>query len=251
MDSENLAPETTEPSAFEILTNVVVAPGDTFEEQRDKPARVSLWLLPILLGCFIGAILGALIVAQPAIAQQLKDMRERQMQKQVESGKITKEAAEQGSKMVEGFMTPTLMTIFAVGGAVVESFARVFVCGLFLWLVASLIYRTQLDFLKWVELSAMSYVVDILGGVVNKLLIIFKGNMLASLSPILFVAEPDSLNRNHLLLGTLELMSIWSLVVLAIGFARYVRKPTWSVCLWMFLAMYGMRVGWIFFSTRS
>jgi hypothetical protein len=66
------------------------------------------------------------------------------------------------------------------------------------------------------------------------LVIVAKGNMYATLSPALFLEDYDVQNKTHLMLGSLNIVTLWYIGVLCVGLSKVSGKSLGTVALWLF-----------------
>ena len=77
----------SEPSSLtDRLTNVIIAPGEVFEEIKNAPVRASNWLVPLILACIATVAYISIAFSQPAIVRAMQEQRENAMQKKVAAG---------------------------------------------------------------------------------------------------------------------------------------------------------------------
>ena len=236
------SPESTAPSSlFGRLANVIASPAEVFDELRTAPRRAANWLVPAILLAVIGAICGLVVVSQPAIAQQLREVRDQAIQKQVAKGEITAQDAERASATLEK-LGPIFATVAAVVGAAMDGFARPFVAAAILWLLAVKVFKAPLPYLTAVEAAGLASVVLVLGRVINSLIVLVMGNLFVNASPILLVGKVDLSKASHLFLANLDAFSLWYLVVIAVALSRLTNVPlarAGSCCLavWVVLGL--------------
>lgn len=201
------------------LFNVWAAPGDVFDEIKlAKPATAN-WLVPVLLSCVVGVISVFVIFSQPGVQQQLREKQEEQLDKLVASGKLNAEAKAKAQSGIESFGM-TLVKISGSVGAIVASFAWVLVAAGVLKLLGSWLFKAHFSFPKALEVAGLSAMVSSLGGIVQTLLVVATGSMFASAGPALLISNFSPANKMHLLLGTINLMTLWYVGVLGLGLAK-------------------------------
>ena len=83
--------------------NVIAAPGDVFEEVKTSPPSTANWLAPALIFILVSWLGAALIFSQDSIKQQLSDITNKAIDKQIEKGKIPKERIEATRQVAEKF----------------------------------------------------------------------------------------------------------------------------------------------------
>ena len=114
--------------------NIFAAPGEVFDEIKTAPHRAANWLTPALLLIVLSWVSAWLIFSQPAIQQQMKDLSNRAIDRQVEKGKLTSAQADQARAATEKYGSMGYKIGSAVGPVLV-AFISPFWGGLILWLV--------------------------------------------------------------------------------------------------------------------
>jgi hypothetical protein len=223
------------------LTNVYAAPGEVFDEIKGRPPRTSNWLVPALIACLMVAVYNIALFSQEGIVRELREMQERGMRKQVAAGKMPKATADQAIQMMEKFMTPAVLMVFGSLFGAPTVFGEIFGIALALWLASSLIFKAQVPYLKMVEVSGLTMMVDALQKGVRALLGVWKGSMLATAGPILLVETPSTANRTHLILASLDVTDFWWLALLALGLSKLSGASFWKAAALTFAAWYGIK----------
>jgi len=90
-------------SLFSRLLNVFSGPGEAFEDIRNKPVVTANWLVPALLIMFTGWFASLLIFSQEPIKHQMKEMREKAIQKQMEKQHKSKEEIDKTLETAEKY----------------------------------------------------------------------------------------------------------------------------------------------------
>ena len=242
-EAESQPPQT---SLWSRLLNVFAAPGEVFEEIKSRRSSTGNWLVPVFMLALAGIISSVVIFSQPEVVQSLHEQQQRAFDKQVNAGKITREQADQAAAMAEKYSGPTMMKIYGGAGAVLTSFLSLFWWALLLWLIARLFLKTQIGFMKVVELSGLALMIGVLGVVVKTLLIVVTGNLYAAPSLILLVKHFDPQNPVHTLLALFDAMTFWLLAVRCIGLAKLTGATLVKTALWIFgvwMVLTGVMVG--------
>lgn len=146
------------------------------------------------------------------------------IQKQVDAGKMTQAKADRmfaGMEKGVEFMTQpgTLKAMHSIGGIVV-GFVRVFWWAFALWLLALLFLRIRLPYLKALEVTGLASLIGTLGMAVTLLLQINLGRTTATPSLALAVSDFDPSNKMHMVMGALNLMQVWMVLVMGVGLSR-------------------------------
>lgn len=219
-------------SLFARLTGVFVTPGDVFDALKTAPPSPANWLVPALLFIVVSWIGAALVFSNPAIQRQIAEMQEQAIQKQVDSGKITQQQADQIQQMTGRYGAIGAM-IGAFGGPLIFAFASPFLNGLLLWL-AGLIFRRPIGYMRGVEAVGLSNTIGVLETLAHWLLVAAMGSMWVSLSPVLLLKGLDPTGAAFGLLSLLSFIGLWCLAVRAIALARLSGLSLALSALWVF-----------------
>ncbi len=229
-----LQPQLTETPRTSLparLLNVFAVPDDVFDEVKATAPSTPNWLVPTLLLVLVGWLGAWLIFSQPAVQQQMSELTDQAIQKQVEKGKMPKEAAEQARRVAQ------IMVKVGPFVAPVFSFVTPFGWGLILWLVGTQIFKGNFPFLKAVEVIGLASAITLLETIVKTLLVVSMGNMFASPSAALLVKDFDPQKTSHALLALINPLTFWLLAVRSIGLARlaavsFARAAVWVFGIW-------------------
>jgi len=202
------------------LLNVFATPGEVFEDVKTAPGSVANWLLPALLFALVSILSSAIIFSQPAIRQKLREEQAKAMDKQVQAGKMTREQADQALDIMGKFTVPILIASMPV-----VSFVRVFWWALVLWLLSLWFLKVRLKFLKALEVAGLATMILVLGTLVTLLLTVNLARLFATPSLALAVSDFDATRKSHLMLGALNVFTIWLVGVMSIGLARLSGVP--------------------------
>jgi hypothetical protein len=215
------------------LINVFAAPGEVFDEIKTAPHRSANWLTPALLLIVLSWVSGWLIFSQASVQQQISDIMNRAIDRQVEKGKLSSSQADQARAVAEKF-GPISYKIGGVVVPVLTAFITPFWGGLILWLVGSFAFKAPFPYLKAVEIAGLANMILILDVVVRTSLILITGNLFATLSLALVVKDFDPQNSVHSLLAMVNIMTFWLLAVRSIGLARLTGASVGKAAAWVF-----------------
>ena len=205
--------------------NVFAIPGDVFDEVKAAAASAWNWVAPVVLSALVGAISAMVIFSQPAIQQQMREQQAKAMDRQVKSGHMTQEQADQALAIAEKFTGPTMLKIFGAVGAVVVSIVRVLWWALVLWLLGKWFLKTSFGYGKTLEITGLAMMVSVLGALVTLLLTVNLARMFATPSLALAIPDFDATRKSHLMLGAINVFSLWQVGLMALGLARLAGAP--------------------------
>ncbi len=228
------------------LTGIFVTPGEVFDSLKTEPAALTNWLVPALLFLVVSWIGAMLMLTNPAIKQQLQDVQTQAIQKQVDSGKISQQQADQ-ILQVTGKYADIGVKIGSIAGPVFVAFASPFGWGFLLWL-AGVIFKRPFGYMQGVEAVGLSNMLSVLEAAAHWLLIVAMGNMFVSLSPALVLKNPDPGSLIFGILSSLSVIGLWCLGVRAIALSRLtglslVKSAVWVFGLWAVFLSVGLGLG--------
>ena len=242
-------PQALTTSLTSRLVNVFASPSEVFEEVKRTPNAAANWLVPAVLAAVVGVVATLLIFSQPTIQRQIREQQERAFEQQVKDGKMTQQQADKMLETMEKISGP-MMKIGGSIGAVVMGFGRLFWWGLVLWLIARWGLKSEIPYLKAVEVAGLSSMIITLGAVVQLLLGVILGKMMATVSLALLLKDFDFTNRMHFLLAAVNVFNFWLVGLLGLGLARLTGSSWGKATLFVLvywvvisLALIGMKLG--------
>lgn len=215
------------------LLNVFAVPGEVFDDIKVSVASSANWLVPSLLLLVVSWVSAWLILSQPAVQQQLREMTDQVMQKLVEKGRLTQQQADLqrrgsdiGSK-VGSYVSATFV-----------AFITPFGWGAILWVIGTKALKGKFQFMKAVEVVGVASTISALGVIVKTLLVIGLGNMFAGTNPSILVKDFDPQKPSHSMLAVIDLTTFWVLAVRALGLSRlsgapFLRAAWWVFAIWL------------------
>jgi hypothetical protein len=220
---EEQAPSAPTISLSDIIVNIFASPAEAYEGIRTSPTRASVWVVPLLL-TFVLAI-GSIWMTftNESLKKQMIEVQREKMQEQVQANKMPQERADQ---IIDGMEKGSgMMIAIGIVFACAAICLMLFVGALFLWLIGKLALRAEGGYGKYLELWGSSLWIGILGGIVTLLLLMSFENMYASPGAALAVLSNYSpKNSLHRLLSSLNIFSIWQMVVVGIGLSKFSGK---------------------------
>jgi hypothetical protein len=220
---EEQSPSAPTISFSDIIVNVFASPVEAYEGIRTSPSRGSVWIVPLLVTFVLTIGYTVMMFTNDSIKNQIIEQQRERMQEQVQAGKIPQEQAD---RMLEGMEKGTgMMIAFGIVGAVIMISVTLFVGALFLWLIGKLALKADAGYGKYLELWGSSMWIGMLGLVVTGLLLMAFNSMYASPSAALAVLSNYSpKNSIHRLLTSLNVFSMWQMVVVGIGLSKFSGK---------------------------
>jgi hypothetical protein len=211
----------------ERLVNIFASPGELFENVRLTGKTASNWIVPIAIMIVVVIGMQQLIMNNPSLAEQTKVMMEKAMKesmdKAVQSGKMTPEAAEQQREQMERFADPSspLRIIMGAVSITVMMPAVLFVLALVYWLLGKTAMQAAAPYMKVVEVVGLVFLIAAVESIVTTVMAIGFDSLHAGPNLGLAVLQNfDPQNKVHVALSKINLFSIWSLIVIGIGLSK-------------------------------
>jgi len=242
----------TNGSLVSRLMNVFVSPGETFAEVAAGPIRHVNWLIPALLLVVASWGAAALMFTSPAIKQQVVEIQDETLQKrfqpQIDSGKMTQTQVDQIKAQAAKFAGISQI----VGGFVAPLFQAAitpFWGGFILWAGGCWVFKRPFNYLKGVETVGLTMAIMAVGVLIKGLLCAAMGTLFASPSPILLVKHYDPTNPLHNILITLDVFTLWALLLRVVGLSKLsqisiAKAGAWVIGMWLVLTGGMLGLGW-------
>jgi len=193
------------------IVGVLFSPKVTFEDIARKPS----WLLPVLLSTILG------IVATVVLNERM-DWRDYIAQQMEKSPRAANLSAEQKQKQVEISAKVTVYIVYAIG--VISSIGFALVVGAVMMLAYNLLVGAGAGFAQSFAIAAHTLMVGIVSTPILLLVLFLKPK--GTIDPenpvatnLAVILPDDSAKWLTVLCKSFDLFTIWTLVLLAIGFA--------------------------------
>jgi len=196
------------------LFDVLVSPGEVFDEVLAAPPRLANWLLPTLLVALTSLILLAAGGNEgPSVSAQSEALDPGLAQAGTHSGDWQRVSA-----------------VATCVGAFVGTFWSAFL----LWLIGRIFLRARFSYLKALEVVALTSIIVALGAIVTALLIGASGDPSTRPALSFFARRLPSTSHVRLLLDTVNFFHLWTTTVLALGLSRLSGVSFKECAFWVF-----------------
>jgi len=203
------------------LLDMLVSPGDVFDEVLAAPPRLVNWLLPTLLVALTSLFL--LRAASDETASVPGPSQALDSQPQI----VNSSAAQAEPGSADWQRVSALATCAA-------AFAGTFWSAFLLWFIGHAFLRTRFSYMKAVEVVALTGSIVALGAIVTALLIGASGNPAARPALSFFAPRLPSDDPVRLVLDILNFFHLWTTTVLAIGLSRLSGVTLKESVFWVF-----------------
>ena len=239
------APEAPAPiNHFARIVGVFFSPKSTFEDIARRPS----WVLPVVLMTLLGIVVAV-------VMNQKIDWRDVASKRIEESPRAANLSADQKEQQIEmsAKISPGVTYAFGLLGPILA----VMVVTLVMWLAYNVIGGANTNFSVSVGIVSHAYVVTILSTLLFILILYLKPPGTLDLeNPVatnIGAFLPDTTPKAFLALGrSIDIFSIWTLLLIATGFAAFNPKKLKGKALSIAIAMWAIWVAvkmggaWIF-----
>lgn len=210
-------------SSWGRLIGALVAPGETFRSIAERPTWLPPLLVLVLLGWAVGFELQMRTDPEEMVRGQLEmvkvDVPQEQVDKMIEDAESRTTGAKAGLATIGAVIQPVLYAVVAV----------------LLW-IGFRLFGSEMDYLRSLATTLHAYMPLAVGSLINLPLMFTRetltfeeassgGVLVSSLKAL---APEDASAATEMLLGSLDLFTIWTMILLAIGY-REVAKVSPAV----------------------
>lgn len=238
------APQDQPPmGGFARIIGVLFSPHKTFEDIVRKPS----WLLPLLLSTILS-------VAVSVVINQRINWREFMSQQIEKSPRASQLTADQKQQQIEGGAKITPIVTYTIG--FLGPILGLLIIGLVMWGAYSLLGGASTNFTTSIAITAHAFLTGLVSSPLLILILYLKDpgaidleNPLAS--NIAAILPEDSAKWLVALCKSFDVFSIWTMILLAIGFAATSPKKLkgskpYMIVFGLWAAFVICRVGWAF-----
>jgi len=215
---EVMPPMAIEPlSATDKFVGIISEPSATYEHISAVGARVSDWVLPVIIMSLVLGLALYVRFSNPDLAAEMMAQQEIALQKQVEAGNLTSEQAARAKEQAQqlGGLTKLLMPIGAMIGYVFVFFFT----ALLYWLLVRFIMRGDITYTTVLSVIGLAAYISVIDQLISMLLMLLTGKVWANLSPALFMTG-DITSMTFRLMLVFAPITLWATYVMGIGFEK-------------------------------
>jgi Yip1 domain len=219
-------------SFSEKLAGIFASPGEVYEDVRLTPKTTSNWVVPTLVLIVVAIVCTMLVMSNPSLQHQFGAAQREAIDKLVQEGRITQEQADRQLEMM-GPSSP-FMLIGIVASTPIMTFLILFLFALLFWLVGKFAMKASAPYMKVVEVVGLTFYIGAIGRIVTTAMMFVMDSVHASPSLALLVSNFSMQDKVHQALAAVNIFTIWSLVVTAIGLAKLFQRDMPKVLVLVF-----------------
>ncbi len=234
MEEQQSAPaeQVKPPSLTDKIAGVFASPGELYEQVRLAPPAASNWLVPTVLLIIVTIVCSYLVMNNPSLQHQIAVAQQEAFDRLVQEGRITQAQADQQAQYTQPGSPMMLIGVYVVSP--IFTFIMLFLSALVFWLIGRFSMKSAAPYMKVVEVIGLTFYIATLGRIVSTAMMFGMDSIHASPSLALVLSEFDPMNKVHQALSSLNVFTIWSIAVTAIGLARLFQRDTLKVLVLVF-----------------
>lgn len=249
-ESSTQEPEIEELSHSDKIAGVFSEPANTFEQTAKFPPKTVDWFLPFFLLLLAVVISQIVMYSIPEVRMKIREQTMEQMdknfQKQIDDGAMTKEQAREIREQTESRMDSmgsVGLIIQSVSILIVGFIMFFIICGAY-FLLAKFVLKENASYKGVLVANGLTAYIGIIQVILATILTFLMNEPYRDTSLASFL-NSDRNTISGMLFGKIDLFSIWSYVILSIGlakmsFAQDVKK--------FYFLVFGLWIGWSLFA---
>lgn len=207
------------------VANMFFSPGETFEDINRKPT----WLIPLLMALVFSLAVGALFRAKVLTPEAFEQMTRQRMEEIMEKrgAQMSEEMMEQALKSSR--ITYRLWHVFTVGSTLLM---LIVIAGVYFLVL--LLLQAEAPFKKVFSVVTWSWMVyAVASGVIAAITLLLKSpetidptnlESIVATNLAAFLSRRETSPAVYSLASSLDIFSIWFLILLSIGFSKISKK---------------------------
>jgi hypothetical protein len=214
------------------MMGVISEPAATYEKISHFPPKTIDWFLPMIILVAIVAITQLIVLSNPEIYFQTKQKQIAKMrdtfQQMVDKKQMTQQQAdEQMDKIQERMDQSRGVTgkIIQVVSIIVMGFIFFFISSGVYFLLARFALKGEGSYVSAMVANGMTAYISVIGVIIAAILSLLLGRLLSDVS-IASLANLDKSSFGGFLLGKIDIINLWALVVFSIGLAKMFKSSS-------------------------
>jgi hypothetical protein len=232
MDSnESITPEEEitnsegELSHSDKMIGVFTEPSKMFSHTSKFPPRNKDWVIPVLILFLVVGLVQRIALTNEEVYFDVMQKQTEQLDKQVESGELTREEADQQAEAIDTFTRGPFGWITTIVGALIGGFIVFIIAVGIYYLFIKFLLKGEGTFTSALVANGLTAYISILQIVIAGIITMLMGKMIMDTS-LASLMDADKNTMTGWILARLDPISIWAYIVLAIGFAKMFKSES-------------------------
>ena len=219
INSSEQTQETGELSHSDKMIGVFTEPSRMFSTTSKFKVKNKDWVIPVLLLFLIAGLIQRIALMNEEVYFKVMQEQTNELEKQVESGELSREEADQRAEAIETFTRGPIGWITTIVGALIGGLLLFLVIAGFYFLSIKLFIKGEGGFSSALVASGLTCYITILNVILAGIFTMLMGAQIRDVSVAAFL-ELDRLTISGWLLAKLDPIGIWAYIVLSIGLAK-------------------------------
>ncbi|HEY9167767.1 MAG TPA: YIP1 family protein [Candidatus Kryptonia bacterium] len=232
-------------SFLDKAAGVFYEPSKVFESLKTSPLKFADWFVPVLLVALLAGVNVYLRFASPDLRFQMAQMQERYIDNMVTQGKMTADQAQQAKDRMENGSTS--VTVVSVIVAIVAVFIFFFIIAGIWFLVGKFALKGNITYTHALGILGLSEWIAVVGVIIGTVVMVAMSRLDGGLH-LGLLTQMNTDSKAYLFMSKIDVFTIWSLVVIAIGLGRFAGRkgimPAACVCavwvIWVLVSIFAL-----------
>lgn len=204
------------------MIGIFTEPAKTFENVSRFPAKNKDWVIPVLIFFIVIALIRIIAMTNKEVYFEAKKQGIERIEKMVENGTLTRE---QGDEAIEGidkqmeFMQGPIGWVITIATTLIFGFIVFFIIVGIYYLFIRFLLKGEGTFTSSLVANGLTIYIGILQVLIAGILTMLMGKMMMDTSAASFMGS-DKTTLAGWALAKVDPISIWSYIILAIGYAK-------------------------------
>ncbi|MBZ0202566.1 MAG: YIP1 family protein [Ignavibacteria bacterium] len=209
-------------SLGDAMAGIFTEPSETFSSVK-LSLKKNYWLIPLLVLIVVGILSSFLVLRDEELSSQIRDKQKtamnEQLDKAVKEGKMTREEADKSIEQSQKIMGGSMLVVFGAIGTFFVTLVYFFLKSLAYWGSLKL-FKGTATFKDVMNVVGLASIITSIQLVVDTVLAIFTGRLMANIGPVLLVTEESVGSSMMRFIANFDLLNFWYLAILGIGLAK-------------------------------
>lgn len=219
---------TGELSHSDKMIGVFTEPAKTFSITSKFPPRTKDWVIPVLILFFIAALMRIIAMTNEEVYFEAKKKGIEQIEKMVDSGTLTREQADEAINGIDqqmAFMNGPVGWVITIATTLIFGFIVFFIIVGIYFLFIKFLFKGEGTFSSALVANGLTVYIGILQMIIAGILTMLLGKMIMDTS-VASLLGSDKMTLTGWFFAKIDPISIWSYIVLAIGFAKMFKSES-------------------------
>jgi len=220
-------------SFVDNAAGIFYEPSRVFEWLKTAGVRVTDWFVPVLFFALLGALSAYVRMSSPELRNQIIRQQEKAIDKMVNEGKMTSDQADQAKTVMEDRFSSGSVVGISAFTAFLFVFIVFFILSGIWYLVGRFGMKSSLTYSQAMGIVGIANWILIVGSIVGTAITVATARLDGGLH-LGMLSKMSTTDKLYLAMAKVDFFTIWSLIVISIGLARFSNRKTIDAAVWVF-----------------